>query len=178
MIINNNFKLLMLMFILTACGHENEHAVHSANNQQAENINKNVSDTTVTTIENRQSESPNVHHEFSCLNSSITSMDTITLLLPDHYPLGLAIEDMNHAYYILFYPMNNDSEKNLYLSKVNGQFQLKIPATATGTIYIEGQKFTKKVFTSPGKYKILVADNLETELDNTYYFTCDVHFKK
>ncbi|MCT8335860.1 hypothetical protein NUH30_19390 [Leptospira sp. 85282-16] len=45
-----------------------------------------------------------------------------------------------------------------------------------GLVYIDGNETKTKVFNRKGKYEFYFADNLETDMDNTYSNTYTVHF--
>ena len=44
------------------------------------------------------------------------------------------------------------------------------PSKLTGISWINGKRFDGLVFGLPGEYLIYMADNLETEADNTFHF--------
>ena len=47
----------------------------------------------------------------------------------------------------------------------------------SGVTWIDGKKTEKKIFRVPGDYMIYMADNLETESENTFYLTTTIKYK-
>lgn len=91
----------------------------------------------------------------------------ITITLPAIHPSKLAIRDnMGTWHYI-----HDVDEKILLMS--TGDFdqarEIRIlPSQVTGVSWNDGRRVEDVVFSGPGEYLIYLADDLETEPDNTF----------
>ena len=103
--------------------------------------------------------------------------DTITILLPEHFPPHMAIMDPKGVFYFIYNP-DYDTVKNPYLFLEKDGYKIKLPTNVNGTYNNDGNDVTKGVFSATGKYKIVLSDNLETEWDNAFCVFYNIHFKK
>jgi len=90
--------------------------------------------------------------------SHVTGADTVTIYLPQPHPTKLAIEGPHHAWFTIH------DESAFRRARV-----IRFRASAlTGIVWLDGQPRRQKVFVLPGTYTIYLANNLETEPENTF----------
>ena len=106
----------------------------------------------------------------------VTESDTLILRFPQLHPARLAVKDpadhflILHAEELITRIMSHEKYKN------TTSISLKI-SEVVGVTWIDGKKIEKKVFSLPGEYMIYMADNLETEPENTFYLTTTVNYE-
>ncbi len=71
--------------------------------------------------------------------------------------------------------MKNEHKRDMGSQGIWGQ--VIIPSQLKGVVWKNGQRLVRKVFNTPGKYFIYLADNLETEPENTFSFEGTVTLK-
>lgn len=109
-------------------------------------------------------------------SNQVTISDTLVLNFPQHHPARLAVKDPSGDFIILhdegLITRLMPHEKYLQATEIS----LKI-SDAIGVTWVDGKQVEKKVFSLPGEYMIYMADNLETEPENTFYLTSTVSYK-
>ena len=100
--------------------------------------------------------------------------DTVTISLPSSLPNNIAVITPNREFYTLYDPefysnplFENVSKKqkiSFNISKLQGQ------------IWIDGKPYIKPIFNTNGTYEFYFADNLETERDNTHWYSLIIQF--
>ena len=75
----------------------------------------------------------------------------------------------------------HDSDENIFILPEDEYAKARrieiSPSKLIGISWIEGKKVEGSVFSQPGEYLIYMADNLETEPENTFHFMGTVLFK-
>jgi len=112
----------------------------------------------------------------SLSSNQVTTSDTLVLTFPQKHPARLAIKDPKDRYFIL-----HDEALNTPLMSHKQYMQtttLSIKVSKiTGVTWINGKRTNKQVFSVPGEYMIYMADNLETEPENTFYLMKSIIYK-
>lgn len=107
----------------------------------------------------------------------VTATDIITITFPKKHPKKMSIRTPGGGWYsvheapekIYILPASQFSRATLVRKKVS---EIK------GVIWIDGKRSIEPVFSEPGEYLIYMADNLETEPENTFHMTGTVIYKK
>ncbi len=101
----------------------------------------------------------------------------IHLKFPQNHPKNLAIRNPSGTWYSI---QNNDD--NIFLisnEKYNAATELFLKTQVLeGIAWINGKRVKEKVFQDVGEYLIYMANNLETEPENTFHFMAKVKFIK
>ncbi len=96
--------------------------------------------------------------------------------LPDFRPSKLAIKTPSNEWYII-----HDVDENIFILPLiefeKSNTLVIIPSQLKGVVWKNGQRLIRKVFNTPGEYFIYLADNLETEPENTFSFEGTVTLK-
>jgi len=118
------------------------------------------------------------HHTGLSLSAGVvTSTDHLTIRYPKHHPSKLAIQGPDHVWYVIH-------EKGVSTRLMSDEaFRRSTSVTIeigklTGVTWINGKQLRQKVFVKPGIYLIYMADNLETEPENTFALMNTVIFKQ
>jgi len=99
--------------------------------------------------------------------SHVTGADTVTIYLPQPHPTKLAIEGPHHAWFTIHDP--EMQTRFMTESAFRRARVIRFRASAlTGIVWLDGQPRRQKVFVLPGTYTIYLANNLETEPENTF----------
>lgn len=106
-----------------------------------------------------------------------TATDIITIAFPRKHPKKMSIRSPGGGWYsvhevsekIYLLPASQFSRATLVRKKVS---EIK------GVIWVDGKRSIEPVFSEPGEYLIYMADNLETEPENTFHMTGTVIYKK
>ena len=109
-------------------------------------------------------------------SNQASASDTLVLKFPKRHPSRLAIKDPKGSYFII-----HDETVTTHLISHKAYMQttslsLQI-SELTGITWIDGKRTDKQVFSVPGKYLIYMADNLETEPENTFYLMNAIIYK-
>ncbi len=101
--------------------------------------------------------------------------DTLTLAMPAHHPQGLAIKTPADDWYYLQDP--TAASRLMAKEDFARLTRLEIPTAELQAIrWVGGRAEKAKVFTQTGEYLIYMADNLETEPENTFHFMTTVYY--
>ena len=113
---------------------------------------------------------------FSVSQHSIGSDNVLTISLPEKRPSKLSIISPDGQLFII-----HSQEDNISFVPYDGKnktTQINIPISSLkGITWIDGKKVEQLVFKKPGKYTVYMADNLETEPENTFHFKRDVELE-
>jgi len=106
---------------------------------------------------------------FSISPEEITINEPFNIYLPKLRPSKISIKTPLNEWYIV-----HDIDENIFMLPIN-EFEktnmiVITPSKLKGVIWKNGQKWVRRVFNTPGKYFIYLADNLETEPENTFSF--------
>ena len=109
-----------------------------------------------------------------CFPRVFSSNSEITLKLPQKHPRNLAVEDpAGNFYYVM-----GDGGLVKYNDFVSGrEIKLKVN-DVKGILWVDGKAEVRNVFEMPGEYTLYMADNLETEPENTFFMEVKVFFRK
>jgi len=118
--------------------------------------------------------------EFSVQPKNLKMGDVLKITLPNVHPKCLAIETPGGRWLILSDPESRtDALKNpIDLTKTN---EIELPVNEQEGVYYDpktGERKIARVFAKSGKYRLWFVDNLETEIENTYFLNEDVYFNK
>jgi len=112
---------------------------------------------------------------FHLSHDTLEEGSSIVVYFPAEHPSKMAIADPSGTYFYL------QDGTDLNLVSPAGKFaQLDhwtLEAGQQGAVYVEGNKQTKRIFDRKGVYKLILADNLETEPENTNFFETSIYFK-
>lgn len=95
---------------------------------------------------------------------------TVAISFPKQHPANIAIRTPAGEWFTI----HSEAEKILlvvppeYRKATSISFQL---SEVKGVKWVDGKKIMKKVFLMPGEYLIYMADNLETEPENTFFIS-------
>ena len=108
-------------------------------------------------------------NKFSIYPSEISLDQKITVKLPKQHPLKMSIRDPKGVWHwvqdaeedILFLPYSDFKEATRITI---------LPSQVRGVSWINGKRLDGLVFNHLGEYLVYIADNLETEPENTFHF--------
>ncbi len=106
-------------------------------------------------------------NRFSIFPEKVTINESFQINLPKIRPSKIAIKTPLNEWYIA-----HDIDENIFTVPFS-EFEKSniiviIPSRLKGIVWKNGQKQVHHVFHIPGKYFIYLADNLETEPENTF----------
>lgn len=109
-----------------------------------------------------------------CFPRVFSSNSEITLKLPERPPRNLGIEDpAGNFYYVM-----GDGGFVKYNEFITGrEIKLKVD-DVKGILWVDGKKEIRNVFEKPGEYTLYMADNMETEPENTFSIETKVFYRK
>ena len=101
-------------------------------------------------------------------SKSFDTTGAIEISLPKIHPKNLAIYSPNGQFFILH--SKDDAVKIMPYQLFAGAEVIKIKISDTqGLTWIDGKKSLMNVFNEKGEYTIYLADDLETEPENTFF---------
>lgn len=103
----------------------------------------------------------------------ISRGEIVTLSFPQDHPSGLAIRDPRGDWFYL----QNVDDSNLLLSETEFRAADRLlldTGSLVGAVWRDGKKVEELVFTLGGEYMVYMAENLETEPENTFHFMAKV----
>ena len=107
----------------------------------------------------------------------VTANDVIVISFPRQHPQKMSIKSPSDEWFVV----HEESEKVYFLPQDEFSYatssQEKV-AEIMGVKWIDGKRVIGPVFNEPGEYLIYMADNLETEPENTFYLTGTVIYRK
>ena len=101
---------------------------------------------------------------FSISADQVSTHGTITLTLPAKHPSKLSIRDPDGVWHLIH---DNDEQVMLANFEISASVTIAV-SNLTGVSWANGKKIEGLVFKKPGGYLIYLADNLETEPENTF----------
>ncbi len=109
-----------------------------------------------------------------CFPRVFSSNSEITLKLPEEHPRNLAIQDpAGNFYYVM------GDEGLVEYNDITSRKEIKLKVNEVkGILWVDGKMEVKNVFEKPGEYTLYMANNLETEPENTFSIEAKVYFKK
>jgi len=112
--------------------------------------------------------------DLKCFPRVFSSNSEITLKLPKEPPRNLAIRDPAGDWYDVM----GDEGFVKYSDFISGR-EIKLKANdVKGIIWVDGKNEVRNVFEKTGEYLLYMANNLETEPENTYFWKTTVFFRK
>jgi len=119
----------------------------------------------LTTLENS-----GTAENFAVSPKELTQKDVIKINLPTIRPKNLAIVAPNGQWFII-----QDASSNILMMPQEDFMQIKLLnlpiRNTTGFTWIGGKKTEQVIFKESGEYRVYLADNLETEAENTFNFS-------
>ena len=95
--------------------------------------------------------------------------DAVTLKYPKRHPKNIAIQTPSGLWYSV--QSVDDKISIMPQEDFQGSTELTLdPQSLVGVTFKDGVRVQENVFTQYGKYLIYMADNLETEPENTFNF--------
>ena len=107
----------------------------------------------------------------------ITPSDFITINFPLNHPKNMSVRTPNGEWFVI-----HDKAEQLVIlpneeyAQVNS-IRIKV-SDIKGVKWEDGKRLIQQVFHESGEYLFYMADNLETEPDNTFYLTTTVHYRQ
>lgn len=104
--------------------------------------------------------------ESSALKVIELSEERFQLVLPKEHPKGFSIKDPNGKWFVL-----QDKEAEIFLSGLDFEKATNVlvnTRSLKGVVWEGGTRIEKNVFSIEGEYLLYLADNLETEMENTF----------
>jgi hypothetical protein len=100
----------------------------------------------------------------------VKKSESFTLSFPKEHPKSIAIRTPGGVWYTI-----HDKEENIFVT-TNKEFQnatsIQLVVTdVKGIKWENGKRVVESVFTEPGEYLVYMADNLETEPENTFFLS-------
>ena len=109
--------------------------------------------------------------------NSISSGESIRLTFPQNHPHNMAIRNPSG----IWYSIQNSSDNIFILPRKKYEVATGLQLNTLeieGTTWINGVKVKEKIFQKQGDYLIYMANNLETEPENTFHFMTTVKLIK
>jgi len=108
---------------------------------------------------------------------SISAGENFRLTFPQLHPRKLSIRTPSGGWYSI-----HDSDEGVFilpLKKYIKSTELKLnPLILQGITWVNGKKIKEKVFQKQGEYLVYMANNLETEPENTFHLMTIIKFIK
>lgn len=109
--------------------------------------------------------------------SMVTANDVITISFPRNHPKKMSIRSPSNEWYVV-----HEKSERIYLLPKNlfskaTSVQKKVPEIK-GVKWVDGKRVVGPVFNEPGEYLLYMADNLETEPENTFHLMNTVIYQK
>ena len=109
--------------------------------------------------------------------SVVAANDVIIISLPKKHPQKMSIKSPNGEWFVVheksekvyFFPKHKSSSATSVRKKV---------AKIRGVKWVDGKRMVEPVFNEPGEYLFYMADNLETEPENTFSMMGAVIYRK
>ena len=98
------------------------------------------------------------------------SKNIITLSLPIPHPKKMSVRTPAATWFVIYDP----SEQISHIASPNFSTATSLDIdinSQLGTTWIDGNKQIEPIFKEKGEYLIYLADNLETEPENTFHFS-------
>ncbi|MFK5912875.1 MAG: hypothetical protein QM484_00755 [Woeseiaceae bacterium] len=107
---------------------------------------------------------------------SISTGESIRLNFPQNHPHKIAIRNPSGTWYSV-----QNSDDNIFVvsdKKYKASTELLLNTfVLEGVTWINGEKTKEKVFIKQGEYLIYMANNLETEPENTFHFMITINLE-
>lgn len=108
--------------------------------------------------------------------ASVSSADHITITFPKNHPKNVSIRSPGGDWYVVHERAERISllpyRQFLFATSVR-----KKVSEIRGVKWLDGKRIVERVFKEPGEYLFYMADNLETEPENTYSMMATIVFK-
>ncbi len=111
-----------------------------------------------------------------CYPETLEAGDTLTIEMAIPHPLELAISDPNNNWLYLQFS-DPDLPSNVPPDEFAQMSELTLAvSSAEATRWIDGSPSKHPIFEAAGRYTIHLAENLETDAENTLYFSQSVTY--
>ncbi len=108
---------------------------------------------------------------------AVTANDVITISFPRNHPKKMSIRSPSNEWYVV-----HEKSEKIYLLPKNSASKItsvqKKVSEINGVKWVDGKRVVGPVFNESGEYMFYMADNLETEPDNTFHLTNTVTYRK
>lgn len=108
---------------------------------------------------------------------SISTGENFLLTFPKLHPKHLSFRSPSGKWYSV---QNNDEGVFIVsIKEYNSATELKVKSkTLMGVTWVKGKKVKEKVFQEYGEYLVYMANNIETEPENTFHFSTSIVLTK
>jgi hypothetical protein len=118
--------------------------------------------------------------KFSCSPEKLFSGDTLTIDMSIPHGGDLAITDPDGKFFFVVYQPDTSEKSSMRqpfmkIETFKNLSQLKLPTTLSATLMSKDGKGNQAVFTKTGWYKLLLSENLETDIGIPVY-ECKVYY--
>ncbi len=114
--------------------------------------------------------------QFTISPKEININQIFTIRVPELHPSSMSIRNPVGVWYVV-----HDSGEKVFILPEDEYVKARridiSPSKLMGISWADGKKVEGLVFGLPGEYLIYMADNLETEPDNTFHFMSKVFLK-
>lgn len=159
--IRNIMLPLVIMMFLTACDSGNESATVASANNLSNKLDKILHDDGILKFNSK----------------NLDNGDKLSISLPVPHPKELAIKSPDGNWFYLH--VENEGASEMLMPKEQFAVLTKLDFDTSkleARFWDDGKAKRGKVFTKTGKYLIYMADNLETEVDNTLFFSSVIQY--
>ena len=108
--------------------------------------------------------------------ASVTADDCITITFPKQHPKKMSVRSPSGEWFVV-----HEKSEEIFLLPYNKFSRAtsiqKRASEFRGVKWVGGQRIVGPVFNEPGEYLFYMADNLETEPENTFHMTGMVIYK-
>ena len=109
--------------------------------------------------------------------NEVSANDVITISFPKKRPKKMSVRSPSNEWYVV-----HETSGNMYLLPKKSTSKItsvrKKISEIIGVKWVDGKRVVEPVFKAPGEYMFYMADNLETEPDNTFHLMSTVTFRK
>ena len=157
----NTILILAAMVLFIACDSDNKPEPVTSSGTVSKQMNKVLHDDEILKFNSK----------------NLYKNDTLSIILPIPHPKELAIKTPNEKWFYLHVENEGDSEMLMPKEKFAALKQLNLDTSKLEARYWDnGKAMRGKVFGETGAYLIYMADNLETEPDNTLHFSSIIQY--
>jgi hypothetical protein len=112
--------------------------------------------------------------EFRCSPDTLRTGGSVTIEMGANHPGELAAVSPGGGWY---YFQGSSRAVLMPAEAFKKATQIEIPHDIQGIVYKDGKPMKKALFSAAGRYEIVLAENLETEPENTLWLHCFVRYE-
>ncbi len=113
---------------------------------------------------------------FSIIPKEISLEKIFSINIPERHPSKISVRTPSNEWYVI-----HDLSEKVFVLPAEEYISTKridiLPSHLMGVTWKDGKRVVGMVFSRPGEYLIYMADNLETEPENTFHFMGKVFLK-